>query len=118
MRPYATGGVAGPTRRPDPLDALGRSFVSGGGSIRFDAEPARSLARLPQGLRRHVATELGRLLRRPGTQRIRPTSTHGSGRLSDVQTSLEGMDVFIDIVFKYAADEETLLVTHVSVDVA
>lgn len=75
------------------------------------------MARLPEGLRRHIVSELGRLLRSPGTESTRPTTTHAPGRLFEVQTSFEGMDVYVDISFKYASDEVTLVVTHMSVDV-
>lgn len=88
------------------------------GSIEFDPEPSRRLARLPEPLRRHIANEWVRLLRSPGTESKPPGSTHGAGRLFEVQTSFEGMDVFIDIVFKYAPDEMTLVITALHVDVA
>ena len=28
------------------------------------------------------------------------------------------MDVFVDIIFKYAADEMTVIITHIDIDVA
>ena len=92
--------------------------MTSAGSIEFDPEPARQLARLSEPLRQHLATELRRLLRSPGTESTRPGEFYPPGRKFEVQTSYEGMDVFIDIIFKCSADEITLIITYVNIEIA
>jgi hypothetical protein len=85
-------------------------------SIELSEDAASIIDSMPGPIRTRIIRELARLARNPAAESKQPTSTHPRGRLFEIEMSFDYIDVYIDVIFKYAPDEATLIITHVFVE--
>lgn len=84
-----------------------------GYSVEWETRAAEDLARLPPPVRRHVVDELGRLAQDPALFSRPCGPPYPPGQRFEIDVAHGGVDVLVDVVFRYGADEQTLYVSHV-----
>ena len=92
--------------------------MNGAYELEFDEHARQSLDAIPHPLHGWIEQGLQRLAANPVGESKRSTGSRPAGQLFEMEFDLYGADVFVDVIFRYASDEQTLQIAYIFVEIA